>query len=417
MSRLMFLSVGLSAILGILVLGQLPPAPVHAEGLEPNRTQEAELQALALSLMMQDYGKLFESQGPMDPTYNFAPYWPVNEIGQLWQRAEERDWVPGEAMVLRRRSWLYAIRLPDGSMFMPTDLAEFTEAIPGGEEPPALDVPADVFRAQTLLRPVQAWAVRRPGEPMPPLPEMYEAMGLAANPAYLGELAGSFDSVQLLQFKDATWRRGIFICVGSRAWLWEIHQAPALLMGRLAIKLTTDQEAFRRAREGRQSWGTLEQLMQGAASSRLSWMERKHQVTLESHRVKLEQRAQLTLRALGSSQLAYQQQNRDQNYGSFEQMVATDYIQHGYTRRNIINYYSLAVFYAHPGKRVNGQLEVPSRFTIIALPQAPGLGLRTFSISEDQTVRVATDFHLNIVPNRGNEAPTGDDPRHWEPLR
>ncbi|MCG3150908.1 MAG: hypothetical protein GEEBNDBF_00174 [bacterium] len=420
MTRSLSLGLMLCAILGLCTVGQQRTSGLvlaHAEIPDPGYTSRAESQALALALMMHDYGELRHATGPTDPTFNLAPYWPLDTHGKFWRQGEDSDIIPGEPLVLRRHSWLYTYVLPDGTTFSPWEITQYAGFVPAGEEPPLYNIPVDAFRARTLLRPVQAWVVAHPGAAVPSLDEICHGLGLALNPSYLGEVAGAFDQIRVLQFAEDSWRQGLFLSVGERSWLWEIDRLPAMQMGGVTLKLTTDGEAMRRAAQGRESESALRQLTTSAAANRLAWMDRKHQVTLDSRRETLENRAKLTLRALGSSQLAYQDQNLNRHYGSYAALVAHDYIQHGYTRRNLINLYSLAVFYASPARMVNGQLGEPSRFTIVALPQAPGLGLRTFSISEDQTVRVATDFSLNIVPNRGNNVPTGDDPRHWEPLR
>ncbi|MEO7993984.1 MAG: hypothetical protein ABI743_06255, partial [bacterium] len=122
---------------------------------------------------------------------------------------------------------------------------------------------------------------------------------------------------------------------------------------------------------------------------------------------------------LGSSQLAYQDSNLDKHYGGWGDLLSSNYIQQGYTRSNIIDNYSLAVFYAaNPGQR-NGRYDYPT-FTVVAMPMIGprgNPGLRTFAICDDQVARVATNFHLNIVSNPANTVPTGDSPCEWDPLR
>lgn len=143
---------------------------------------------------------------------------------------------------------------------------------------------------------------------------------------------------------------------------------------------------------------------------------------LNARRSAWENRAKLTLRALGSSQLAYQDQNLDKNYGNWNAMVATDYVQLGYTRTNMIDNYSLAVFYANPSAQVNGITASDSSFTIVAVPRNNRNRLRTFAICDDQTVRVADTGDTVPVQTGGNGpgssiSVTGDVPCVWEPLR
>lgn len=142
---------------------------------------------------------------------------------------------------------------------------------------------------------------------------------------------------------------------------------------------------------------------------------------LNARRSAWENRAKLTLRALGSSQLAYQDQNLNKDYGTWDNLIFTDYVQKGYSRGNIIDNYSLAIFFANKSQIVNGLTAQDSSFTIVAIPRNQRNRLRTFAICDDQTVRVATDYALNIQANSGNAAPAGDNPcdinNPWEPLR
>lgn len=146
---------------------------------------------------------------------------------------------------------------------------------------------------------------------------------------------------------------------------------------------------------------------------------------LNARRSAWENRCKLTLRALGSSQLAYQDQNLNKDYGNWDAMVATDYVQEGYSRTNMIDNYSLAVFYANPSAQVNGITASDSSFTIVAVPRNDRNRLRTFAICDDQTVRVATDPPNTDVPTQsGGNGPgatitvTGTvTPCRWEPLR
>ena len=126
-------------------------------------------------------------------------------------------------------------------------------------------------------------------------------------------------------------------------------------------------------------------------------------------------RAKLTLRVLGSSELAYRDEVHGRHYGTWDDLVATDYVQKGYTRGNIVDNYSLAVFYIEEGSS-DPWFDRHASFTIVAVPRRGYDDPRTFAICDDQTVRVATNHHLHIVPNRGNDPPTGDNPCEWDAL-
>lgn len=111
-------------------------------------------------------------------------------------------------------------------------------------------------------------------------------------------------------------------------------------------------------------------------------------------------RAPLTMRALGSSQLAFQDQNIHHRYGTWKDMLATGYVQPGYTRSNMIDNYSISVWNVGYGP-------TPS-FTIVVVPRnMRDQKLREFSITDDQTVRSRT------FEERKNGVP----PWRWEPLR
>ncbi|MEO7994094.1 MAG: prepilin-type N-terminal cleavage/methylation domain-containing protein [bacterium] len=137
---------------------------------------------------------------------------------------------------------------------------------------------------------------------------------------------------------------------------------------------------------------------------------------LNARRSAWENRCKLTIRALASSQLAYADSNLRKDYGSFQNLQDTDYVQKGYTRTNMIDNYSMAVFYASrsSGTTYTG---ADSTFTIIAIPRSQKNRLRTFAICDDQTPRVATDYSLGLIANVDNTVPTGTSPCSWEPLR
>lgn len=149
---------------------------------------------------------------------------------------------------------------------------------------------------------------------------------------------------------------------------------------------------------------------------------------LNARRSAWENRAKLTIRALGSSQMAYADANLEKNYGTFQNMLDTEYIQAGYSRGNMIDNYSIAIFYRLPVTDALGSAD--GGFTIVAMPRSNKNRLRTFAICDDQTVRVAVDNRTGVTPgqpvvgpaNGDTAAPTfaapdRDNPCGWEPLR
>ena len=116
-----------------------------------------------------------------------------------------------------------------------------------------------------------------------------------------------------------------------------------------------------------------------------------------SWRKRLEQGAYEQLRLIGSAQLAYSDANLNRDYGSFHQLVAAQFLPAEATRESLIPEYTLATFsyFSDHGYGCYSS----STFTVIALPRR--LGLRTFAICDDQTLRVA--------PSRGVEI-TGTSP-------
>jgi hypothetical protein len=100
-----------------------------------------------------------------------------------------------------------------------------------------------------------------------------------------------------------------------------------------------------------------------------------------------ENRCKLTLRALGSSQLAFQYGNKG-SYGSFEELQKQEYIQPNYTIDNIIDHYRIITFDVTPPERDGDEIVKESTFRIIAIPINQKNHLRTFGICEDQTPRV-----------------------------
>lgn len=141
---------------------------------------------------------------------------------------------------------------------------------------------------------------------------------------------------------------------------------------------------------------------------------------LNARRSAWENRAKLTLRAIGSSQLAYSDQNLKKDYGTWGAMQTAEYIQQGYTRTNVIDNYSIIMF------RVQTSTLDPnnpnytasdSTFTIVCVPRSQKQKLRTFALGDDQTPRVyvglAADFGTAIT----NDSISLNTLINWEPLR
>jgi len=104
----------------------------------------------------------------------------------------------------------------------------------------------------------------------------------------------------------------------------------------------------------------------------------------------------LTLRALASTELAYQGHNRNRNYGTWRSLVENNYIQRGITRESIIDYYSICVFSINKSWNVSGVSMGNSSFTIIAVPRRKDFDLRTFGIDQRQTPRVWIGRNISL---------------------
>lgn len=133
-----------------------------------------------------------------------------------------------------------------------------------------------------------------------------------------------------------------------------------------------------------------------------------------------ENRAKLSLRALGSSQMAYQDQNQRKAFATCHCLTETGYMQVGYNRTNMIENFSIAVWDCSPPTIVGGVTASDATFTLVAVPRNNRNKLRTFAICDDQTLRVATDYLLDVPANAEGQpvVPTANyDPCSWEPLR
>jgi prepilin-type N-terminal cleavage/methylation domain-containing protein len=139
---------------------------------------------------------------------------------------------------------------------------------------------------------------------------------------------------------------------------------------------------------------------------------------LNARRSAWENRCKLTLRALGSTQLAYQDQNLDKDYGRWQalQDPANNYIQLGYSRANIIDNYSIALFEVKFSTMVGGYAAADSTFTIVAMPRSNKNRLRTFALGDDQTPRVWVGSG-DLVSQIGANTVSLTNITEWEPLR
>ena len=128
-----------------------------------------------------------------------------------------------------------------------------------------------------------------------------------------------------------------------------------------------------------------------------------------------EDQAKSTLRAFGETEMAYQYTSGEDKFGTFEDLIQTDYLASGYSRGDIIENYSVWIgvynqtFSATPWVYGN-------TFTIVAFPRItrpPGY-LHTFAIREDQVLRMYNPEHPGI-----NAWGQNDDfgTRTWEPIR
>jgi len=134
----------------------------------------------------------------------------------------------------------------------------------------------------------------------------------------------------------------------------------------------------------------------------------KHNRTLES-------RAKSTLRAYGETELAYQYTNNDHYYGSWENLVETEYIARGYSGGNIIEGYSVWTAAFNPLRLAAEGDGYGCTFTAVAFPRItrpPGY-LSTFAIREDQVLRAfRPGYGINAWGANGDYGT-----RTWEPVR
>ena len=138
-----------------------------------------------------------------------------------------------------------------------------------------------------------------------------------------------------------------------------------------------------------------------------------------------ENRCKLTLRALGSTQLAFADMNSGE-FGTWDDLMKQEYIQKGYDQSTIIDNYKIVVFNVQKSvKDEDGKIISPADFLIVAVPDDIKYELRTFAIGTDQTPRVwigdSADFDIAKIdmtnPNQWEPA-TSDKvrKRNWSPF-
>jgi hypothetical protein len=117
--------------------------------------------------------------------------------------------------------------------------------------------------------------------------------------------------------------------------------------------------------------------------------------------------AMYKLRSIASSQSAYQSTNDARVYGSFQALQRDLYISEGYTKRNMIENFSMSWEVNNVSTVVSEQVThgVVSTFTVIAWPGSErrhifkDFPLRTFGLTEDLTVRVYDPEKHNRLSN------------------
>ncbi len=120
-------------------------------------------------------------------------------------------------------------------------------------------------------------------------------------------------------------------------------------------------------------------------------------------------RAKGTLRSTGSSLLAYQGQNDNNHYGSFQALQDTLFIADGYTLGNMIENYSMTWSVSNVSTVVSEEFPygVVSTFKIIAYPRETNQRcLMTFAVTEDQVVRAFNPDNENEFLNL----------KFWDPI-
>lgn len=126
-----------------------------------------------------------------------------------------------------------------------------------------------------------------------------------------------------------------------------------------------------------------------------------------------ENRCKITLRALGSSQLAFADGNNG-DYGTWAEMAEDGFIQKGYTRDNIIDNYTIVTFEVTKSqKNDDGEIVEPPKFAIVATPNNVKNKIRTFAIGDEQIPYLWVGVEYSWT----TENVDLHDTKLWEPLR
>ena len=117
-------------------------------------------------------------------------------------------------------------------------------------------------------------------------------------------------------------------------------------------------------------------------------LERLKKHGVDAKRGFLDTSCVLTLRALGSSQLAFWDENPEKNYGTWDELVESGYIREGWTRETMIDDYTIAVFEVTPSQKDEaGNIIKESTFRFVAVPSDLN-SYRIYAIDESQTPKV-----------------------------
>ncbi|MEO7994092.1 MAG: hypothetical protein ABI743_06805, partial [bacterium] len=189
-------------------------------------------------------------------------------------------------------------------------------------------VPEGVMRAGGLLRPLILSYYIHGADPKSAV-VAYQELHLAPNPLLLGEMQ-LFDQATFLQSPDS-YQMALDLHVGPLNYIWlfrPINTTPNSASSLLLIQAPSEVASPVR---GWRSIGSLEDLQPLSKPIRFMTFVQQTSLMQGDFMQTVENRAKLTLRALGSSQLAYQDGNRDHHYGGWGDLLSSNYIQQGYT--------------------------------------------------------------------------------------
>ena len=134
-----------------------------------------------------------------------------------------------------------------------------------------------------------------------------------------------------------------------------------------------------------------------------------HLVGMKRHTLDI--RTLTSLRTLAKVQHDYAQKNNNK-FGTWKDLQDQEFITQGYTRLNIIDNYSLAVFRVNNPSPESDQSYEPS-FQIVSIPRSQKNKLMTFAICEDQHPRLwigdESSFNLESLDLKNDDL--------WKPLR